>query len=222
MQGHGEYPLSDLGISQAEKLGRRLLEEDCLPSFVYTSPLKRTVQTTEILLEQVQASALPAEISDLINSPPAGNSPHPKRIPVERTDEIAEFQNGIFQGLTWPEARQQYPDLCRRLESTQDWIQIPEAESLDAARARAKRFIQRVVQKHRNGDRLWIVTHSWILQHLIAELMGCDRSWRLWAANTALFEFWIDRSRWFKDDHNRFNTDLWQVRRFNDYQHLRH
>ncbi|WP_390883460.1 hypothetical protein [Kovacikia minuta] len=54
------------------------------------------------------------------------------------------------------------------------------------------------------------------MQHLVAELLGCDRSWRLRVGNTALFEFWVDQSRWHRQDQNRFNTDLWQIRRFND------
>lgn len=114
-----------------------------------------------------------------------------------------------------------YPDLCHALEASPDWIQIPGAETPQDARNRSHQFIQSLFQRHQNGDQIWIVTHSWILQHLVAELMGCDRSWRLRANNTALFEFWIDQSRWHCDDQNRFNTDLWQVRRFNDCRHLK-
>jgi broad specificity phosphatase PhoE len=77
-----------------------------------------------------------------------------------------------------------------------------------------------VLNRHQNGEQIWIVTHSWILQHLIAELMGCDRSWRIHARNTAIFEFWIDQTRWRRTDQSCLNTDLWQIRRFNDHQHL--
>jgi len=223
MQGHGEFELSEVGRQQAEKLARRLLTEGWHPSQVYTSPLKRAAQTTQILVDYFLTAPLPAAVSDLIDATAmSGDSGEgiSRKIPVQLADELKEFQNGIFEGLTWAEAVSRYPDLCHRLESSPDWILIPGAESLEDARSRSRRFIQMLLQRHGNGDRIWIVTHSWILQHLIAELMSSDRSWRLRAHNTALFEFWIDRGRWDRTDQNRFNTDLWQVYRFNDCQHL--
>lgn len=223
MQGHGDFALSELGKQQAEKLARSLLAEAWFPSHIYSSPLQRAAQTTDILLEHFRTAPLPATVSDLIDSAVTPIDPDEdtaNTISIRYADELKEFQNGIFQGLTWAEARTRYPDLCHALESSPDWIPIPQAETLQDARDRAKHFIQQLLRQHRNGDHIWIITHSWILQHLVAELMGCDRSWRLRASNTSLFEFWIDQSRWQRADQNRFNTDLWQVRRFNDSQHL--
>ncbi|WP_088894742.1 histidine phosphatase family protein [Leptolyngbya ohadii] len=224
MQGHAEFELSAEGRKQAEKLAHRLLNEAWKPTWVYSSPQKRAAQTTEILLSRFLAEPLPAVVSDLVDEPIDPLEPELKpaaqSIPIEYADELCEFQNGIFQGLTWAEAKAQYPELCEQLESSPDWIQIPGAESLEDARNRCHVFVQRLLDRHRDGEQVWIVTHSWIMQHLIAELLGCDRSWRLHPRNTALFEFWIDRSRWHRTDQNRFNTDLWQIRRFNDTHHL--
>ncbi len=221
MQGHGDFTLSEVGRSQAEKLAKRLLAESWYPSHVYSSPLKRTAQTTEILLTQFQSAPLPASVSDLIDATIQPSTTEvTQTIAVEYADELKEFHNGIFEGLTWAEAQSQYPELCRKLEASPDWIQIPGAESLQEARQRSQQFIHRILDRHRDGDHIWIVSHSWIMQHLIAELLGCDRSWRLRAHNTALFEFWLDRARWDLDNQNRYNTDLWQILRFNDCRHL--
>ncbi|HEY9625162.1 MAG TPA: histidine phosphatase family protein [Crinalium sp.] len=226
MQGHGDFELSEDGKYQAEKLAQRLLTESWRPSHVYSSPLKRAVQTTEILLARFLADPLPAVVSDQIDGeldPPmqvlTALGEHPD-IRVQYADELQEHQNGILKGLTWAEAKAKYPDLCHALESSPDWIQIPGAESLQEARDRTQRFIHMLLDRHTDGDQIWIITHSWILQHLIAALLGCDRSWRIHANNTGLFEFWLDRSRWPRNDQNRFNTDLWQIRRFNDCRHL--
>jgi broad specificity phosphatase PhoE len=226
MQGNGEFELTLEGKRQSEKLAQRLLAESWVPSCVYSSPLKRTAQTTDILLSHFLAKPLPAMVSDLaddeVDAPIERMTTQfgAPQIRVEYADELREFQNGIFQGLTWAEAKAQYPELCAALEDSPDWIQIPGAETLQDARDRAQRFIQNLLLQHQNGEQVWIITHSWILQHLIATLLGCDRSWRIHARNTALFEFWIDQSRWQRKDQNCFNTDLWQIRRFNDHQHL--
>lgn len=224
MQGHGDYELSSHGRFQAEKLAQALLAEGWFPTHVYSSPLKRAAQTTEILINHFLTAPLPAAVSDLIDgttlSPGDAVDRLGRATPIQYADELKEFQNGIFQGLTWAEAQAQYPELCLALESSPDWLPIPGAESLEEARSRSRAFIDRLLATHGEDDRIWITTHSWILQHLIATLMDCPRSWRLRAQNTALFEFWIDRTRWNRQDGNQFNTDLWQVRRFNDCRHL--
>jgi 2,3-bisphosphoglycerate-dependent phosphoglycerate mutase len=200
MQGQGDYPLTDLGRTQAQKLAQHL--RDTPPTAIYSSPLQRTIDTAEILRAEILRQGLPA--------PP----------PIQLTPELAEYQNGIFQGLTWAEAQALYPELCTQLETTADWIPVPGAETLREARDRVERLVDYLLLTHRNGDRVWLVSHGWIMQQLIAALLGSDRSWRIHVQNTALFEFWIDQSRWYRQDDDRLNTDLWQIVRFNDVSHL--
>jgi 2,3-bisphosphoglycerate-dependent phosphoglycerate mutase len=200
MQGQSDYPLTDLGRTQAQKLAQHL--RDAPPTVIYTSPLQRTIHTTEILRAEILRQGLPT-------APP-----------IQLTPELAEYQNGIFQGLTWAEAQAQYPQLCDQLETSMDWIPVPGAETLRQARDRVERLVDYLLLRHRNGDRLWLVSHGWIMQQLIAELLGSDRSWRIPIKNTAYFEFWIDQSRWHRQDENRLNTELWQIVRFNDLSHL--
>jgi 2,3-bisphosphoglycerate-dependent phosphoglycerate mutase len=195
MQGQGDYPLTDLGRTQAQKLAQHLQAQ--APTAIYSSPLQRTIDTAEILRQ-----ALP--------TPPA----------IQPTPELAEYQNGVFQGLTWAEAQAQYPQLCDQLEASLDWIPVPGAETLRQARDRVERLADYLLLKHRNGDRVWLVSHGWIMQQFIAALLGSARSWRISIKNTAYFEFWIDQSRWYRQDENRLNTELWQIIRFNDTHHL--
>ena len=217
MQGQGEYSLTEHGEQQAEKLGLALLREGWTPTHVYSSPLRRTTQTAKIALAPFQDRS-PAFIRDWTNSPGAAEDPEP--IIIAYVDDLKEFHNGLLQGLTWAEAKSRYPELCAKLEATPEWIQVPDAESLVDIRDRAHRFILKILNRHKNSDKLWIITHSGFLPHLIGELLGTDRSWRISSHNTAVFEFWIDRDRWHLQNENRFNTDLWQIRRFNDHRHL--
>lgn len=212
MQGHADYELTARGRQQARQLAERLWAKGQPPSKVYSSPLKRAAQTAEILLAQRTSEPVPHPISIPTIEPT-----------IEYAEELLEFQNGIFKGLTWDEAQERYPELCADLEASPDWIPAPGAETLQDGRDRAERFIQRVLATHRNGETLWIVTHSWILQHLIAAMLGSDRTWHCSTKNTAVFEFWLERSRWTlpSDNPNRWNSDLWHIRRFNDTSHLR-
>ncbi|KGF71995.1 fructose-2,6-bisphosphatase [Neosynechococcus sphagnicola sy1] len=208
MQGHGEEALSRLGQQQVQRLGQRLLAESWWPSQIYSSPLRRAQQTAEQLRGVFLAAGAGADGS---------GCPLP---PVQYDSALEEFQNGIFQGLTWPEAQIHYPELCQSLEATLDWLPIPGAESLIEGRQRAHGFIQQLLQRHMNCDHIWIITHQWILQHLIAALLECHHSWKIPADFTALFEFSLDRDRWHCSGHNQFNTELWQICRFNDASHL--
>lgn len=197
MMGHLDDALSETGLDQAVRLADRLRTHP--PTHMYSSPIARTRQTAELLQRSL---------------------PNDSSISIQYVDELKEFQNGIFQGLTWAEASDRYPDLCRALESSLTWIPIPGAESWEQGRDRAQRFIAKLLDSHQDGDRLWIVTHSWILQHLISSLMGCDRTWGFTADYTSIFEFQIWRSHWSLHDQNLGNTELWKIRSFNDSQHL--
>jgi broad specificity phosphatase PhoE len=207
MQGQGTSPLSARGIEQAQRLAQRLIAEAWFPTHLYSSPLPRAAQTAAILRTQLLA-AQPSSAS--IETIPI----------VQYADELQEFQNGILQGLTWTEAQAQYPDLCSALEASLDWLPIPNAETPSQGRDRARQFVQRVIQQHQNSDQIGVVTHEWLLNHLIAELLGCHHTWKITAGFTALFEFWLDLSRWQCEGQNQFNTELWKIHRFNDAQHL--
>jgi 2,3-bisphosphoglycerate-dependent phosphoglycerate mutase len=134
-------------------------------------------------------------------------------------DDLKENNQGIFTGLTWAEAKQRYPQLCHTLETSLDWHPIPQAETLVEGQQRAQQFVNHLLNHHQNGDRLWVVSHYWILQHIVAQILGSERAWGIPIHNTGVFEFWLDRDRWFNPDH-RLNTELWQIKRFNDYRHL--
>lgn len=226
MQGQGEFELTDWGQVQAKLLGQRLRQSHGWPSHLYSSPAQRARQTVAIILEELAGAALPHTFQDWAKADPHSLPPvtliNEPNSSMSLTVEAAlhEFQNGIFQGLTWAEAQQLYPDFCVQLEASLDWIPIPGAETLQAGRDRAHQFIQTLLSQHQHDDHIWVVSHSWILQHLISALLGCDRAWGMVIPNTALFEFHLDRDRWDRSDHSRLNTDLWQIRHFNDIQHL--
>jgi broad specificity phosphatase PhoE len=217
MTGWQPAPLTPAGWQQAAALGQRLAAEPWQPTHLYCSPLLRAAQTLQGMMAEL-GYALPPAPAVLSSDEAAALPPLP--CPLIWADDLKEYQNGVFQGLTWAEAQQRYPDLCQRLEASRDWLPIPGAETLEQGRARAGRFVETLLARHRNGDLIWIISHHWLLQQLLAALMGCDRTWGIAIPPTAIFELWLDCDRWQANGSDRWNTELWQVKQFNDCQHL--
>jgi 2,3-bisphosphoglycerate-dependent phosphoglycerate mutase len=206
MEGWSSTGLTPLGQWQARQLGMRLAREGRQPTHIYCSPLGRAAETLETMTSTFKQERVTARKEDA-------------QIPTEFRDNLKEYNNGVLAGLTWAEARGQFPDLCASLEQSLDWLPIPGGETLKAGRQRAQGFMDELLDRHQNGDEIWVISHHWILQQLIACLMGCDRTWGFSIHHTGIFEFWLDRSRWYGGDENRYNTELWQLKRFNDCEH---
>jgi broad specificity phosphatase PhoE len=214
MEGWQSTDLTSTGQGQALALGQRLAAEGWEPTHIYCSPLQRATATLQGMLAGFGADP------QLPPMPLATEVVFPQgRVPVTLRDDLKEYNQGIFNGLTWAEAQALAPELCQRLETSLDWQPIPEAETLAQGHGRAKGFITEVLSHHDNGDRLWVISHHWWLQQAIASLLGSDRPWGFAIGHTACFEFWLDRDRWDQTGPNRLNTELWQIKRWNDRGH---
>jgi len=219
MMGRADDPLTDRGQTQARSLGRALAQQGAHPQTIYSSPQQRAQETAQLARSAAMAH------------PATGDRPRP---PIITDTHLCEFDNGIFQGLTWNEARRQYPELCQKLENSWEWIPIPQSETLEAGRSRAQIFLQGLISQFidtnptetepQNPDPcLWIITHHWILQHLISEILGSPRTWQISIPHGAVFELWLDQTRWQTtqelamglDDQQRLNHVFWQIHRFN-------
>jgi probable phosphoglycerate mutase len=206
MEGWASTGLTPEGWCQARRLGQRLAREGWQPTHAYCSPLKRATETWHGLWSAFNQERRQAS--------------HPALdIPLRLEDNLKEYNNGVLAGLTWAEAQERYPDLCHALEQSPDWLPIPQAETPTMGRQRAQGFIDKLLQRHQNGDQIWIVSHHWIMQQLMACVLGCDRTWGFAIYPTGLFEVWLDRTRWQQDGENLYNTELWQLKRFNDCEH---
>lgn len=229
MEGCSSTELTSLGVEQSRRLGQHLTATSWHPTHIYCSPLARSTATLAAIVKGLGERTFQA-VDEPRLAPHAASTEPPKAVtlasgqtvPVTLLDDLKEYDAGIFTGLTWAEACDRHPDLCHQLETNLDWQPIPQAETLEQGHARARRVVDELIERHHNGDRVLVIGHHWILQHAIACLMGCDRAWGLPMANTALFEFWIERDRWLQTGPNRLNSELWRIKRFNDTTHLHH
>ncbi|MDB9525053.1 histidine phosphatase family protein [Oscillatoria sp. CS-180] len=228
MSSRDDGGLTAEGQQQCRSLATELHRCQWQPSHIYTSPLQRALATAQLLMTPWHWQ--------LVQTPATAEIAHPVPIPLplvhqeaqQTTDplpifsishQLEEFNAGILAGLTWTDAQRQYPELCQALETSQEWIPIPKAETPLEGRSRANQFITHLLNSHSNQDAVWIISHHWIMEHLIACLMGCDRTWKIDMPNTALFEFWVDCDRCAEEQTLRGISDFWQIKQFNNCQH---
>lgn len=195
MQGRGETDLSEHGRAQAERLHARFQDEGLKPVHIYSSPQRRTAETARIVTQSWQSS-------------------------IESWDDLREHDIGVFTGLSWDEADAQYPELGPEVQRTRDWDIVPGAEKMRERRARGERVVQQLLERHADPDVVLVFTHGGMLQHIIAALMGTDRTWGVSVENTGVFEFTLDMEHWAQVGDVLHSPFWWRIERFNDATHL--
>ena len=189
------FGLSPEGKEQAERLRERFEKEELRPTQVYSSPLRRTKETAEILARSWSAA-------------------------VAYWDDLMEHNIGILEGLTIDEARQRYPEIDLEQERARGFAGVQGAESLADRWTRGRRVVEAVLGQHGNEDVIVMVSHGGILQYIVSAILGSPRPWQLEAANTALFDFEVDAEGYGQDGNALLDSSLWRINRFNDASHL--
>lgn len=108
--GKMDLPLSEKGIYEIEKLKETFKGENF--DKVYVSPLKRALETAEILGYK-----------------------------GEKDERIREVDFGLFEGLTYKEIEKKYPEDCRSWNDDYLNFRFPEGESLLEVYNRTCEFI---------------------------------------------------------------------------------
>ncbi len=148
MQGQRDYPLSELGLQQAEALGRFLSGAGYRFDACYSSPLTRARATA---LALTKALGLPD---------------------AELEPELAELHAGGLQGLTRAEIAEQYPTFLNRgLTGLGDFAEYG-GESYDDVQRRVQRLVERWHHRHLvDAHRVLVVAHGGVNFQLVKTLV---------------------------------------------------
>ena len=142
--GHTDTPLSARGRRQAEALAKALVGEKF--SAIYSSDLKRAVQTAEPLARVTRAK--------LITS-----------------DAFRERSVGVMEGLTFEEAAAQYPEQYAALLHRDFEHVLLGGESYRQTLDRASKKLDEIIEEHKGG-RVAVFTHTGAICILSLHLMG--------------------------------------------------
>jgi broad specificity phosphatase PhoE len=146
--GWSNEDISEVGYAQAHSISSRLAEFPI--ASIYTSPLKRTMNTARILAK-------------------------PHRLEPEVMDDLIEIGLGDWQGLHRDEISRQWPEIWKQSRIDPSDIALPNGESFQQVTDRAVRAFNRIVAD--NADRqVLAVTHDVVIRVLVAHVLGVSNS----------------------------------------------
>lgn len=152
-RGRTDLALDETGRAQAQALAERL--SDLPIAAVYSSPLRRAVQTAEPIAERLALSVRP--ISGLV-----------------------DIDYGDWQGLTPDEVAETCPDLYRLWLERPHLVEFPHGESLSEVHSRIMAALEEVIARHEDQTVL-LVAHQVVNKVLVCAMLDLDNShfWRI-------------------------------------------
>ena len=142
--GHSPSPLSELGLHQAELTAQSLAKEKI--SAIYSSDLVRAMQTAEPL-----AKSLDLEII--------------------ATSDFRERHVGVLEGLTFDEAKNQYPSDYYALVNRKIGHVITDGESYRQLLNRTNKALRKILREHL-GQKVVVFSHTGAICFMTLQLLG--------------------------------------------------
>lgn len=148
VQGQLDIPLNEIGLRQAQAVGRTLKDERF--DAIYSSDLVRARQTAQ----------------------PSANL-FSMKILLEK--DLRERHYGIFERLTYAEVKVRYPEDYARFEARDPEYAFQTGESLKDFSARSIAVISRIVNEHED-ENILVFTHGGVLDKLYRFITGLPLS----------------------------------------------
>ncbi len=169
IQGHLDTPLNALGVAQAKALAKQLAPLHC--QALYSSDLRRAVQTAEFLAQQTGLKIQPQSC-------------------------LRERDLGILQGLSKVEAEQQQPEAWQHYHQDVDYV-IPHGESSRQFMQRCVSCLTHLAEQNA-GEKILVVTHGGVLGNLLKHTLGISlqQARRFRALNTCFNWFVYEKGEW--------------------------
>lgn len=159
-QGHTDIALSQLGIEQAHRVSDRLNIEDF--SAVYSSDLVRAYETANIIASK-------------------------KNLTVMKDINLREICFGEWEGMTYAEINDKWPNALNQFFSDTTKITIPNGESFADLKKRSDIAINKILENHKK-ETIVVVSHGATIRAMICSALNLplDYVWRIRQDNTAV------------------------------------
>ena len=165
--GHLDPDLNETGIEQLRKAKILFEKREKMPDVVFSSDLKRCSQSMEIL-----------EIDEEIEK--------------NLTEDLREINFGIFEGKTYEEIKNEYPEETERMIN--DWrnFKADKGESLKDVMIRTVKKMDEIIEKYKN-KKILIITHAGVIQVLMSYYLfgNLDGYWKFKINNGSITKLHI-------------------------------
>lgn len=159
--GWTDSALTERGHLQAQRVAERL--KDIPIDVIFSSSLQRTKQT-------------------------AGYISKVKNLPVSLSDGLKEIHGGDWEGLTWTELEERWPEAYDMWDNRPHLHQMPNGESMAELQQRALDEIMNIINQNQ-GKNICIVTHGTLIRSVICHFRACALEEMInvaWCDNTGL------------------------------------
>jgi Fructose-2,6-bisphosphatase len=140
IQGTSDIELSTVGIKQARLLALSLKDQPI--GAIHTSPLKRALQTAEII-----------------------NEFHSKEIQIHQ--DLMEMDQGDFEGFSFKELMARQKDFLNKWIADPASVKMPNGESLAQLQERAWRALEKIISKEENA---LVVAHNFTIAAILCRI----------------------------------------------------
>ena len=147
-RGRADIALNEMGIRQAEATAERLA--DCEAVAIYSSPLRRTMMTTQPISHRLALAGQPV-------------------------DSLIDIDYGKWQGLSTEEAFERNSDLYGCWIERPHKVIFPGGESLQHVRDRVVTVIDKVLAEHKE-QLVILISHVVVCRVFICAVLGLDNS----------------------------------------------
>ena len=141
IQGSTDTRLNETGIQQAAQLAARLKDSADRPNRIYTSRYRRASQTAQIIADSLQ-------------------------LPCTTVPGLEEISFGLWEGLTWDQVEEQYPEEFRLWYDNRRYQAPPGGESYQTLVERVIPALQQIIRQEGGPEAdtcILAVTHSAVL-----------------------------------------------------------
>ena len=141
-------------------MARRLAMEEI--HCIYTSPLKRALQTAEIINQKFSH-------------------------PLQTSDCLREVNFGAWEGLTFDEIVSGYPELSRQWMERPAEMRPPGGENFQDLQNRAVGIFNQIYQSNK-GKNILVVTHGGVISVLLCHILQIEihNLWKFISSNTGI------------------------------------
>jgi broad specificity phosphatase PhoE len=154
-------PLSDEGRDQARQLAKRLRVMDLDPYVIYSSPLRRALETARTFAREVGAD-------------------------VNIDDDLVEAHIGGWEGKPFEEIVESDPEIVQHVRHQRAiWHRAPGAERGDQFRSRIHGAVERLLADHPDHNVL-VFAHGGVINAYVGMLLGLEQEMFFLPENTSL------------------------------------